>query len=353
MKKYTKTLSVLAIVLLAALIFPTSVQAAPPEDGRTIFGESYTLKTGETLEGDLNVFGGVVQILDGATVTGNLLVVGGVVTVDGTIQGNLTAVGGTVSLTGTALIQGNLVSPGSYVNIDDGATIQGDIIQGWTLPNTTFEIPDTPSPQVIQTPSHSILSIFTRIAREVGQLLAMVALGALLLLILPKPVEVMTQSLRAQPWTMLGFGALTAVVMVIGGVILSLTICLAPVVVLAGLAFGLAILAGWLTMGYEIGKQMASSIFKSSWHPVLAAVIGNLVLYILARSLWMIPCLGWTIVILVALFGLGMAMVTLIGTNPYPRPEAANKPEQELLTFEEDNTDADESEISVAEQDEA
>lgn len=347
MKKCHKILSVLAILLIAALIFPTTALAAPPEDGRTIFGESYTLNSGETLNGDLKVFGGVVEIMEGATVTGNLLVVGGVVTVDGTVQGDLTAVGGTVSLTSNALIQGDLVSPGSYVNTDEGATIQGDIIQGWAIPETDIEIPNVTPPQVVQTPSLGIVSAFTRIAREVGQLLAIVALGALLLLILPKPVEVMTESLRAKPWTMLGFGALTALVLVIGSVILALTICLIPVVVLAALAFGLALLAGWLTLGYEIGKQMADSIFKTTWHPVLTAVIGNLVLYILARGLWMIPCLGWTIVVLAALFGLGMAVVTLFGTNPYPRTAAPEKVEQEILTFEDDVDDT-----SAQEQDE-
>jgi hypothetical protein len=111
------------------------------------------------------------------------------------------------------------------------------------------------------------------------------------------------------------------------------------VVVLAVMAFILATLAGWLTLGYEVGKQMASSIFKTSWHPVLTAVIGNLTLYILARGLWMIPCLGWTIVVLVALIGLGMAVVTLFGTNPYPRTAASAKPEQEVLTFDEVNDD--------------
>jgi hypothetical protein len=279
-------------------------------------------------------------------------VVGGVVTVDGTIEGDLTAVGGTVSLTSTALIQGDLVSPGSYVNTDEGASIQGDIIQGWSLPNTNFQIPDATPPQIVQ-PSYGIVSVFTRIAREIGQLLAIVALGALLLLILPKPVEVMTQSLRSNPWIMLGFGALTAVVLVIGGAVLALTICLIPVVVLAVMAFVLATLAGWLALGHEVGKQMASSIFKTSWHPVLTAVIGNLTLYILARGLWMIPCLGWTVVILVALLGLGMAVVTLFGTNPYPRTAASAKPEQEVLTFDEGDGANEENDAADQEQDEA
>jgi len=335
MKKFQKVLHVLALVIVFTLLFPNQiVQAAPVEDGRTIFGETYTLDDGDILNGDLNVFGGVVNVNEGAVVTGNVLVVGGVVTLAGTVQGNLTAIGGTVSLTDNAHIQGDLVSPGSYVNISDTAVIEGDIVQGFTLPNTGIEIPDVPTPQVVQTPSYGVMSTFTRIAREIGQLLAIVALGALLMLILPKSTEVMTNALAAQPWTMLGFGALTALVMAIGSVILSLTICLIPVVVLSGLAFAIALLVGWLALGYELGKRMASSIFKTNWNPVLTAVLGNLALYVLARGLWMIPCLGWTLVILASLFGLGMAVVTLFGTNPYPRNNPPAGTEQEILTFD-------------------
>jgi len=343
MKNSPKILHILALVIVFALIIPApTVQAAPIEDGRTIFGESYTLENGEIIDGDLNVLGGVVNIMEEAIVTGNLLVVGGVVTVDGTIQGNLTAVGGTVTLTENAYIQGDLVSPGSYVNISDSATILGDTIQDWTLPDTNIEIPEVNPPQVVQSPSYGIMSTLTSIARELGQLLAMAALGALLMLILPKSTDVMTQALIARPWTMLAFGALTALVLAIGGVVLSLTICLIPVVILCGVAFAIALLVGWLALGYELGKRMASSIFKTSWHPVLTAVLGNLVLYLLARGLWMIPCLGWTLVVLAALFGLGTAVVTLLGTNPYPRTDQPASVEQEVLTFDKPTeTDAD------------
>jgi hypothetical protein len=335
MKNNPRIFSILALVILFALLFPTSaVQAAPIEDGRTIFGESYTLENGEILDGDLNVFGGVVNIMEEGIVTGNLLVVGGVVTVDGTVEGNLTAVGGTVTLTENAYIQGDLISPGSYVNVSDDATILGDTIQDLVFPDTNIEIPNVTPPQVSQSPALGIMSTFTYIAREVGRLLVMVALGALLMLILPKPTEVMTQSLIAKPWTMLAFGALTAFVLAFGGIVLALTICLIPVVILCCVAFVIALLVGWLAMGYELGKQIASGIFHTTWHPVLTAVLGNLVLYLLARALWMIPCLGWTLVILAALFGLGTAVVTLLGTNPYPRTAQPAGTEQEILTFD-------------------
>ncbi len=325
MKKINKLFYVLAFVLVVSLVFPTVVQAAPIEGGRTIFGESYTLNSGEILDGDLNVFGGVVDIQSGAVVTGDMFVLGGVVTVNGTIEGDLTAIGGTVSLGSGAVIEGDLTSPASYINQSQGATIEGDTIQGWNIPWTNLDIPEITPPQVINTPSFRILPTFTNIARGIGELLVLVALGALMLLIMPKSSEVMTEALVAKPWHILGFGALTALAMLVGGIMLTLTICLIPIVVLVLLAFGLALLAGWLALGYELGKRMASGIFKTDWHPVLAAVLGNLVLFLLARGLGLIPCLGGFLVFAASLFGLGMVVVTLFGTNPYPRVEVVKE----------------------------
>ncbi len=335
MKRVNKLIYILAFVLVGALIFPTNVQAAPIEGGRTIFGESFTLNSGEILDGDLNVFGGVVDIQSGAVVIGNMFVLGGVVTVDGTIEGDLTAIGGSISLGSNAVIEGDLTSPASYINQSQGATIEGDTIQGWDIPWTNMNIPEINAPQVINTPSFRILPTFTSIARGIGELLVLVALGALMLLIMPRPSEIMTDALIAKPWHILGYGALTALVMLVGGVMLALTICLIPIVVLVGLVFGLAVLAGWLALGYELGKRMASGIFKTSWHPVLAAVLGNLVLYLLARGLGLIPCLGGFLVFIASLFGLGMVIVTLFGTKSYPRVELAES-EQEVLNAEEE-----------------
>ena len=342
MKKINKLIYILAIVLVAALIFPTNVSAAPVEGGRTIFGESYTLNSGEILDGDLNVFGGVVDIQSGAVVTGNMFVLGGVVTVNGTIQGDLTAIGGTISLGSSAVIEGNLTSPASYINQSQGAAIEGDTIQGWDIPWTNVEIPEINTPQIIDTPSLRILPTVTNIARGFGELLVLVALGALMLLIMPKPTDVMTEALIAKPWHILGYGALTALAMLVGGIMLTLTLCMIPIVVLVGLAFGLAVLAGWLALGYELGKRMASGIFKTSWHPVLAAVLGNLVLFLLAKGLGLIPCLGGFLVFVAALFGLGMVIVTLFGTKPYPRVDGLGVGGQEVLNVvEEPKVEAD------------
>ena len=80
------TLKLLSLVLLLALVLlPTSAVHARGFsdillDGRVVFGDNFTLESGDTLTGDLVVFGGNVKIEEDALVGGDMVVIGGNVT---------------------------------------------------------------------------------------------------------------------------------------------------------------------------------------------------------------------------------------------------------------------------------
>ena len=317
MLKLRKLSILLTLVVILSLAFPMAVSAATVEDDRTVFGSNYTLESGRILDGNLNVIGGVVDIEEDAAVNGDMFVLGGLVSIDGTVQGNLTVIGGTVTLEENAVIEGDLISPASYIDRKSGAVVEGNQVESWDF--SGIDIPPRHSPWPTLMPGYRIVPVITRIGRTAATTLVLLGLAALMLLIMPKATETMTEALIAQPWSVLGFGALTALVMVVGGIILTITICLIPLVILAGLAVALGILAGWLALGYELGKRMATDIFKTDWHPVLSAVLGNLVLYLLAIGLGLIPCLGGFLVFVAMLFALGISVVTLFGARPYPR----------------------------------
>ncbi len=326
MKKINQVLFTMLVVVILALAIPISVSAAPIEDGKTVFGESYTLESGKILEGDLNVIGGVVDIEANAVVNGDMFVLGGVVDIDGTIEGSLIVIGGTVNLTESARIEGDLVAPAGFVDSEEGATIVGSQEEGWHVPWFDINMPRIYGPRMISLPGVHYLPVFN-MAQTFAKTLVFVALGALMLLIMPKSAQVMSDSLISKPWHILGYGALTALTMLVGGILLAITICLIPVVIIVGLAFALALLAGWLTLGYELGKRL-EKVFKTTWHPVLSAVLGNLALYLTAQGLRMIDCIGSFLIFIAMLFGLGMAVVTLFGTRPYPRPEKETADEE-------------------------
>jgi len=320
----------LTLVMVICLALPSNVSAAPLPDDRTIFGSTYTLESGRILDGNLNVIGGVVAIEQNATVNGDMFVVGGLVDIDGIIEGNLTVIGGTVTLEEHAIINGDLVSPASYVNQKPGAQVQGDIIENWSAPMDNINIPTFWS-MPHRTSQVRFVPIINRIGRGIATLFVILALSALLLLIMPKSSDTMAAALRAEPWHILGYGALTLLVVLIGSVLLAITICLIPVAILALMITGIGIITGWLVLGYELGKRMAEDLFKTKWHPVLSAVLGNLVLFLVAAGLEFIPCIGWIPIFAAMLFSLGMAVVTLFGTQSYPRGQMRQKPQQEVL----------------------
>lgn len=338
MKKINQLFLVFTAFIIITLALPYGVSAAPLTDDRTVIGETYTLESGHILDGNLNVIGGVVDIKLDATVNGNVFVLGGLVTIDGTVKGDLTAIGGTVNLNASAVVEGDLSSPVSYININPNARILGERIEAWNIPGGGIEPFVNVRPQFLRPRTFTFLSILTQIGKTLGIALLMMALGALLLLIMPKPAERMTRALLSSPWQLLGYGAITALVMLIGGVIFTITICLIPLVILVGLAFGMAVLVGWLALGYELGKRIARGIFKTTWHPVLAAVVGNLVLYLVAKGISLIPCVGWFPVFIAALFSLGMAVTTLFGTYPYPRTEREDPDLDPVVLFQKEHT---------------
>jgi hypothetical protein len=338
MKKFTHLLLVITALVIFIFALPIGVRAAPLTDDRTVIGETYTLESGRILDGNLNVIGGVVAIKEGATVNGNLFVLGGLVTIDGTIKGDVTAVGGTVNLNASAVVEGALNSPASYININPNARILGERTESWNLPGMGIEPFANVRPHFFRPRTFTLLSILTQIGKTLGTALLMVALGALLLLIMPKSAERMTRALLSSPWELFGYGALTALVMLVGGVIFTITICLIPFVILVGLAFALAVLVGWLALGYELGKRIASGIFRTTWHPVLAAALGNLVLYLVAKGLNLIPCVGWFPVFITALFALGIAVTTLLGTYPYPRSRSEDADIDPIVLFQKEHT---------------
>ncbi|MFW5714253.1 MAG: DNA-directed RNA polymerase subunit alpha C-terminal domain-containing protein [Brevefilum sp.] len=342
MKKIKNFGIVLTLIIILSLIFPIAVSAAPIEDDRTVFGSNYTLESGRILDGNFTVIGGVVDIEKDAAVNGDMFVLGGLVSIDGTVRGNLTVVGGTVTLEDNAVIEGDLISPASYINRRQGAVVEGNQVEGLNIPWTEIELPMFHRSGPLPMRGIRIVPIITHLARAAVFTLVLLGLAALMLLVMPEATETMTHALSVKPWGVLGFGALTAFVMIFGGIILTITICFIPLVILAGLVVALAVLAGWLALGYKLGKRVASGIFKTEWHPVLAAILGNLVLYLLAMGLGLIPCLGGFLVFVAMLFALGMSVVTLFGGKPYPRiPQEPVEAEKVILKTGEEAKKAD------------
>ena len=316
------------MLLLALIVLPTSaVQARGFSsrllDGRVIFGDNFTLESGDTLTGDLVVFGGNVVVEEDATVQGDAVVIGGNVTLDGIVEGSVVIIGGSTTMGASSLVEGDLVTVGGSLTREPGSEVDGDVVTN--VPAPDIRIPDVPTPPDVPIPpspptpnfnfnfdpmANFLQMFFTAIAVS---LLAMLAS-----LFLQPQIERVAQAVVGQPVIAGSVGLLTGIMAPVVLVILTITIILIPVTVLAAMALALAWLFGLIAIGTEVGERFTKTI-NQTWASPLTAGMGTFLMMIVVGGIGMIPCLGWMATSLVALIGIGGVVLTIFGTQAYPR----------------------------------
>jgi hypothetical protein len=330
MKLYAKFASFL---MLAVLVFvPLQTAAAKGlTDGRVLFGQSITLKSGETLNGDLVVFGGSATIEEGATVDGNVLLFGGNLVVNGEITRDVAIAGGTVTLGASAHIHGNLSTAGSSLDQAAGSQVDGQIYN--TATSTTWVGTGSgsqPIPPAVVLPLLKDLRInwnpFGQIMGAFGNALGLALLAMLLMLFLAPHAQRVASAITAQPLTAGGLGLLTVVVAPVAIVIFSITLILIPVALLTATALVIVATFGWIAVGYEIGLRFTRAIHQD-WHPAFSAGLGTFTVTLLASALTGIPvlnCIGWLVPFLLGLAAIGAVIMTRFGTQLVSAPVHAN-----------------------------
>ena len=352
--KILKRMSLLFIVLVVTLLVLPQPVFAQSDDGDTkvILGGSYVLENGQTLDRDLAIFGGQGTLEEGSEINGDILIAGGTLTVDGEVNGNIVATGGTVYIKKNAEINGDIILAAATLEVDDAAAISGNIVKSGE--NLDFDISPADFIPNIEIPSTGISNIFSagtnfvfNMVWDFLKILALAGLAALVVLLLQKPTERIAESLVLQPAVSGGLGLLTFIVAVPLIILLSITIILIPVALIAVLAWILAILYGWIAVSLEIGKRIAN-LLKQDWAAPISGGIGALVLTLVVSLLDWIPCIGWVFWIVPASFGLGAVLASRFGTLVYgqantPASTPVTKLEKEI--FEGAFTSPEEDEI--------
>jgi hypothetical protein len=328
-------------VAVALLLTVTPVLASdePPDDGVTVFGEDYTVESGTTIEGDVTVFGGDVIVEDGGTVAGTVVVWGGDAEIEGTVEGDLVVSGGDVYLGDDAWIQGDLVcSWNCSIDQESDARIDGSIVEGITLPPipsaSEIRIPD-PIDIRFADPSRVLGPLFN-FFRNIASALVVAALAVLVALLLPQQVSRVGQTMTQAAGPSLGYGLLTTLASGAAIVVLTLTICLSPIAILAGLVLLAAGLFGWICFGALVGRRLLEAFNAQAVEPVWAAGLGTLLVSLVVAlvdiGLSLVCCLDmlvWAAVFALGCAGLGAVVLTRFGAQPYP-PTAENAQESAL-----------------------
>lgn len=327
MKKIVRVFSLLLLAILVFVPLQSASAKSAAFEGKVIFGSSFTLKTGEILEGDLLVFGGTAVLEEGARVNGSVVLFGGSLVVNGEVTGDVAVTGGTVNIGASAHLYGNLTTVATSLERAEGSQIDGEInntATSWVVDGENGNnpiVPVVPTPPVVPIkfdPISPVLNSF-------GQAFSLAVLAMLVMLFLAPHADRVAHAVIAQPLTTGGLGLLTLIVTPIALVILTLTIILIPVVVVISIALVVAAVFGWIAIGYEIGQRFTNAIHKT-WHPAFSAGLGVFALSLVAEALTAIPvlnCIGWLLPFLLTMAGLGAVIMTRFGMQSLHSPSAA------------------------------
>ena len=316
MKHNLKITLLLCLVLMAALA-TSAFTASGPQDDKVVFGGTYVLSSGETLNGNLVVLGGAVTLELNSTVTGDTVLVGGTLDADGNITGTLAIVGGSAHLGDKAIVNRDVVSVGGSLTRAPGSQIKGEVMNFAHAP-LSLTIPGIPGPQIVPVvPVYETASLMWKVIYFLGVVVFTSALAMLIALLWSKPTQRVASAITVNPIGTGGFGCLTLIVAPGLLVLVAITIILSPLSLLGFLMLLAAILFGWTAINLEVGNRLAK-LFKVSWSAPIAAGIGALIFNFVVFGLGWIPCFGWALVTLVVLFALGGVLTTRFGTHNYP-----------------------------------
>lgn len=267
-----------------------------------VLGE--TLNISGTIGRDLLVAGGEVSLASTAKIGSDLLLGAGTALIDGLIKGDINSGVESLTIASTASIQGKLTYISeNEANIHSGAQIRGTI---------THQLPDVKERLAVGT--HKLPNVGERILTGIGLwgkvigFLMTLVLGIIIILLAPRRVKAVTESIRTRPWTSLGWGAIILIFTPIAALIVCITIIGLPLGLITLVLYIIAIYLTQLFVGLLIGQLIIGSSRRVETR---AALVGALTLGLAILSLLrLIPYLNFFIGLATVLFGLGAILVS-------------------------------------------
>lgn len=285
---------------------------------RVTFGRDAVLGAGCQLHGHMVVFGGDAIVAPEATVHGDVLALGGSIEVGGRVDGQAFAPSGRISLDPTATVLGDAVASGA-VALQPGATVHGQVMSAQA---------GASAPLLSHWRHYCLLglpglwfgwpwgvglagNLFVWGLQVLLGSLVLVALGTLVLLIAPGPVQTASHALCRHPWQSVGAGVLAWLVTVVGTPLLASTIVGIPVAAAIVALVAAGLLVAWVPAGLAIGQHALRG--RARREPLLAAAVGLAAL----AALTSLPGVGLAVIGAIALWGLGAVLMTRFGTAPH------------------------------------
>ncbi len=114
-----RTLTLVLLVLVAVL--------ASGCVAKVVTSGGYTLRSGETLRGDLLVTSGKITLEEGSRVTGDVFMTSGNLDANGKIDGDVILTSGNVNLGPQAVVRGDVLGTSGNIKRAEGARVEGQV----------------------------------------------------------------------------------------------------------------------------------------------------------------------------------------------------------------------------------
>ncbi|WP_028309299.1 polymer-forming cytoskeletal protein [Desulfitibacter alkalitolerans] len=283
-------------------------------------------------------FGGDVVISAEEIIYGDVVSFKGDVTVQGQVHGDVVSFLGNVTLSENALVTGDVVVFKGEVLKQDTTVIGGKIVAGENLDEFKILERDSgagdtsiPNLPVVKRDyrDHGTTTFFSSVLQLLG-LLGLAALGAS---IFPRHLNTMSLELTKDILRTFLIGLAAWIIYPFTMLVLVITIIGIPVALIMGLLIPVIFLLGALVTAVALGsarlRPMLSNTFSWAKEPnlLIEGMLGIFVLWLVSKA----PIIGWLVVPLIAIFGLGIILTTKFGTN---KPWFARKEKQEKQPVE-------------------
>ena len=290
------------ILTVASGFLLASVPALAKEPGVAIFGD--------------------VHVAKGEVHHDNVVCIGGKATIEGTVEGEVVVVGGKLDFSGEA---NQVVTVLSDATFRPGASVNGEMVhvlgQLERSPEARFE--------------GEVVDIGSRLPRGLQKAVSRGLIGLLLLLrfiellvsglivlvialLVPERIERMSESFDDRWPASLGFGLLSWVGVAVLAVVLAITLIGIPLAVFLGIGAKIIGLMGATAILLLLGKKLGSQTGILHDSPsILGAVMLGFGLVAIIRFIPIVGELAWLVV---SILGLGLAVITRLGTHPTEAP---------------------------------
>lgn len=258
-----------------------------------VFASAGIIEINAPINGDLFVAGGQISI--NADVAGKIIAAGGMIEIKGNVE-KVMAAGGTISIGADAVVEKYVFAAGGTVN--NAGTIKEDFFVATETFNNTgtvlgdIEIEEPPSREEEFMAAFSVFSILWKLGLLILGIVLIKKFGKLFFRI---EEEVRESFLKKM---VLGFVFIILAAVII--VLLAITIIGAPIAILLGLFFVMALMVAGLFVSYTFGDWLLTKL-KVTPNELTAFIVG----FIIINLLFLIPIAGFFIQIIVVSLGFG------------------------------------------------